>query len=800
MAAYLIRFVCWTTLLLSNLSVSAQAIRNLDFEPQANGRQPLLLWSRNQQPDELLIRVDSVSPAQHGRGSLLLDASRAEEPEGGTIYFSLPATDSLRGRLVTVSAWVRTENFQGKAWLSAYSASQDESLKYSGNLSQSEAPGTAANLASTTNWQRLQIQLSVNKSADNLAMMLIFNGKGQLWLDNFEVQWEGGKYQDLPLAGTEPLLLPSGTPLPDWDFERRGPAQVQFPRPVPRHWQLDSTVARHGRRSLRLEAAPTGAAPVYLGVVPLDSLQGKTLIVRGYLRHSAPATPGTVAPVLLHRILSNSDRHFYPYDRFKWTGTLESHSLPSSPSTAVTEWQRFEVTIPIKDKHNHSALSLLLQPGAAPVWLDQVELLADGRPFTPKAPPVPGQPTAAELAWLRKAAVPLRITAPEGDQKDLAAFGQLVGKASIIGLGEVTHGSHEQMQLKHRLFRYLVEQKGARVLALDADLGACLALNDYLQTGKGDPQQLVAELSLWDTAEMLALVHWMRSYNERAPVKLQLLGLDLRQAPEGLRYLRQQLPAAKPGSRGELLAALQSQLQGLTDAEIALDPFQQPEKSDPRLDAVRKLLAAVHSAYDVPAKLRGGYGATPAEAAALAQLLRVAEQFSVLHTISSGLRPHYRAACLAENVQWARTQADGGRVVVWANNNQIAMNDIDYLTAGQCLRRQYGLGYVAVGLAFHEGTFRALRPNNPPAFFTATAVPSAAGSYENYFHSAALPAALLDVRTLNLTPGTQWLFENLLLRDGALSSYPQPFSRHSLRREFDALLYVPKSTPATAVR
>lgn len=799
MSPYLTRAVLWTALLLSSLSAAAQAIQNLDFEPEANGRQPLLLWSRKQQPDELLIRVDTVAPAQHGRGSLLLDASRAEEPEGTSIYFSLPANDSLRGRIVTVSAWVRTESFQGKAWLRAYSASNEESLKYEGSLSQSETPANIANLAPTTNWQRLQVQVSVSKLADNLHMMLIFQGRGRLWLDNFEVQWEGGKYRDVPLAGTEPLLLPPGTPLPDWDFERRGPAQVQLPRPVARHWQLDSTVARHGRRSLRVEAA-AGTAPVYLGVVPLDSLQGKTLTVRGYVRYPAPATPGAVPPMLLHCFLGNSDRLSYPYDRFKGVSPLESHTLPPTAAGAA-EWQRFETVIPIREGYNHSGLSLLLQPGTAPVWLDQVELLADGRPFTPKAPPVPGQPTAVELAWLRKAAVPLRTTVPEGDQKDLAAFGQLVGKSFLIGLGEVTHGSHEQMQLKHRLFRYLVEQKGARVLALDADLGACLALNDYLQTGKGDPQQLVAELATWDTAEMLALVRWMRTYNERATSKLQLLGIDIKQAPDGLRYLRQQLPA-QPGYRGEQLIALQKQLRDLPDAGLALNPLQQPAKSDPRLDAVRRLLAEVHAAYDVPAKLRGGYGAAPTELAALTQLLRMAEQFSVYQTLDSQLRFNYRAACLAENVQWARAQADGGRVVVWANNNQVSTYDRDYLTLGQCLRQQYSTNYVVVGLAFHEGSFRALRPEDPPAFFTASAMPAALGSYEHYFHAAALPApaTLLDLRSPDLLPGTQWLYENLLLRDGALKPYPQPFSRHSLRREFDALLYLLKSTPAQAVR
>ncbi|WP_280640650.1 erythromycin esterase family protein [Hymenobacter volaticus] len=109
-------------------------------------------------------------------------------------------------------------------------------------------------------------------------------------------------------------------------------------------------------------------------------------------------------------------------------------------------------------------------------------------------------------------------------------------------------------------------------------------------------------------------------------------------------------------------------------------------------------------------------------------------------TLDSQLRINYRSACLAENVQWARAQANGSRVVVWANNAQLSMYNRDYQPLGEFLRRQYGAGYVNVGFAFHEGSFRALRPADPPAFFTAVAVPSVAGSYEQYFHAAGLPA------------------------------------------------------------
>ncbi|OON65628.1 erythromycin esterase family protein [Hymenobacter sp. CRA2] len=784
------RFLSILALMLGSLTAHGQVILNLDFEPEANGHRPLLLWARRQHPDDLLIRLDTTSRAQHGRGSLLIDASRAEEPEGTYVSASFPVTDSLRGQIVTFTVWIRTEEFVGQAWLSGYSGRINETL------SNNNTRNDAASVAPTADWQQLRVQVPVSREAESLSVSLHVNGRGRLWTDNFQLQQHGRLYVDAPLPGTEPLLLPPGTPLPDWDFERRGPAEVRGPQAWPRRWQPDSTVVQHGRRSLRVPATGPEAMPVYLGVVPLDSLQDKTLTIRGYVRYETAAN----APAQLqYRLISNSDRHTFPYDRFKWKNTLITVPLPASTSPA--SWQRFELKIPISDKYNHSELALLLQPGAGAVWLDHVELLVNGHGFTPVAPPTPGLPTAAELAWLRKAAAPLRTTAPDGgDQKDLAAFGQLVGTSKIIGLGEVTLGSHEQMQLKHRLFRYLVEQKGVRLLALEADLGPCLALNDYLQTGQGDPKALVAELPTWDTAEMLALVQWMRSYNQRATgAKLQLLGLDIREAPESLRYLRQHLPAGS-SYRADKLSELQRRLRELEAADLRLNLLKKPDDTSPLLTDVRRLLAELRAAYDVPAKLSSQYHPLPNEAAVLPQLLRAAEQYSLYHALPGGLSPSYRYACLAENLQWARAQASGGKAVVWSHNETLSTYNRDDETLGMQLRRQYGPDYLAVGLVFHEGSFRALRSDDPPAFITATAAPSAVGSYEHYFRAAALPTALLDVRTPDLMPGTQWLFENLLLREGALKAYAQPFSRHSLRREFDALLYVPKSTPAQAVR
>ncbi len=43
----------------------------------------------------------------------------------------------------------------------------------------------------------------------------------------------------------------------------------------------------------------------------------------------------------------------------------------------------------------------------------------------------------------------------------------MVGSASIVGLGEATHGAHEVFTMKNRIVNYLVSEKGFTNLVLE---------------------------------------------------------------------------------------------------------------------------------------------------------------------------------------------------------------------------------------------------------------------------------------------------------------------------------------------
>ncbi|GCE45423.1 erythromycin esterase [Thermosporothrix hazakensis] len=132
--------------------------------------------------------------------------------------------------------------------------------------------------------------------------------------------------------------------------------------------------------------------------------------------------------------------------------------------------------------------------------------------------------------WLSTHARPLHTTNPEGSLDDLNVLRGMVANASIVGLGEATHGTHEFFTLKHRLVRFLVEKMGFTTLAMEENWNNALNINEYVLYGKGDPKALVRSLERpWRTQEVLELVTWLRAYNAdpRHTQKVRFAGIDV---------------------------------------------------------------------------------------------------------------------------------------------------------------------------------------------------------------------------------------------------------------------------------
>jgi erythromycin esterase len=127
------------------------------------------------------------------------------------------------------------------------------------------------------------------------------------------------------------------------------------------------------------------------------------------------------------------------------------------------------------------------------------------------------------------AAHPLVTVDPEAPLTDLAPLRTIAGDASIVGVARGAHGSRELTQLTHRLLRFLVDQLGFRSLAIEASWTTGLEIDAWLQTGRGDLTSRLRDAnSWWRTSEFVAVLDWMRTFNQQHPDDpMRLVGLDV---------------------------------------------------------------------------------------------------------------------------------------------------------------------------------------------------------------------------------------------------------------------------------
>jgi len=290
----------------------------------------------------------------------------------------------------------------------------------------------------------------------------------------------------------------------------------------------------------------------------------------------------------------------------------------------------------------------------------------------------------------------------------------------VIGLGEAAHGTREFFRLKHRLIRYLVERQEVRLFGLEANFAETLALDRYVRYGEGDPEEALADVYFWtwNTEELLALVEWLRAFNDGREVgdRVRFYGFDAQftAGPAAAldSYLRTADRLAELGI-GDDLASLDD------DGRLADDE----ETRVARLDAADRVVTTagerldIQEAAHVAATDRGTWQLARRH---LRTLARTRDHKRARHTDDSGRAIAVRDRAMAANVAWMLDYAntDMDRIVLWAHNAHVSRTE-DRATdgtgapsMGYHLAERYGEEYYALGFDFAGGTFQALADIN----------------------------------------------------------------------------------------
>ncbi|EJR76141.1 erythromycin esterase family protein [Bacillus cereus] len=395
--------------------------------------------------------------------------------------------------------------------------------------------------------------------------------------------------------------------------------------------------------------------------------------------------------------------------------------------------------------------------------------------------------------WLEAHAKPLKTTNPTASLNDLKPLKNMVGSASIVGLGEATHGAHEIFTMKHRIVKYLVSEKGFTNLVLEEGWDRALELDRYVLTGKGNPSQHLSPT--FKTKEMLDLLDWIRQYNAnpKHKSKVRIIGMDIQSVNENvygsiIEYIK--------ANNSKLLPRVEEKIKGLIPVTKDLNTFEsltKEEKENYVLDAkqISALLEENKSYLNGKSK----------EFAWIKQNARIIEQFTtMLATPPDKPADFYLKHDIAmyENAKW--TEEHLGKTIVWAHNGHVSKtNMLPFIypkVAGQHLAEYYGKRYVSIGTSVYEGQYNVKNSNGEFGPY-GTLKSDDPNSYNYIFGQVKKDQFFIDLRKANGVTKT-WLNEQHPIFAGIATEGPDiPKTVDiSLGKTFDILVQIQKVSPS----
>jgi erythromycin esterase-like protein len=395
--------------------------------------------------------------------------------------------------------------------------------------------------------------------------------------------------------------------------------------------------------------------------------------------------------------------------------------------------------------------------------------------------------------WIMQNSVPLDTVDPAAPLDDLAPVRQSIGPAEIVGLGESAHGTAEQITLKHRVLRLLVEQMGFRSIAWEDDWTAGLEVNDYINTGGGDLDALMTKLApQWQSRQVAEVLRWLREFNSGRADKVQFVGVEY--------YLTR--ASAYDGIDAFVVAAAPERLTELRDHQRLIRPatsnifehiqwYASVADKEPFLRAARQVYELVDGLPHEPGDGR--------HARALHHARQIVSFYEHLNLPESEALV-YRDVRAAENLRWWRDHS-GDKIVYWGASahtanapelriaNPSEQQEMRFPSAGSYLRRWYGAQYLSIGFTFDHGEV-SVGPDQ-----AATMAEPAVDWFERPIGETRVDQLALDLRAPASPSVRDWLAAPIKTR--GLSHHPTGsyMDGGTLGQWFDVIVHRQQVTP-----
>ena len=342
---------------------------------------------------------------------------------------------------------------------------------------------------------------------------------------------------------------------------------------------------------------------------------------------------------------------------------------------------------------------------------------------------------------------------------------ELIGDASLVLIGEASHGTHEFYRERAQITKRLIKEKGFTAVAVEADWPDAYRVNRYVQ-GVGSDADAVEALEgfkrfpawMWRNADVLDFVGWLRTYNDDLPasaMKAGLYGLDLYSLHTSMAAVLDYLERIDPEAAQRARARY-----------ACFDHFGKDEQAYGYATGLGlsescedEVVSQLLELYQNSAEYAWRDGRFTADehfyATQNARLVMNAERYyrSMFRGgISSwNLRDAHMVETLESLQTFLATQKPRPKIVVWEHNSHLGdaratrMGQEGEWNVGQLVRERHGDDAILIGFTTFEGTVTAASNWDGPAERKRVR-PALKNSYEALFHEVNIPRFLLTFR------------------------------------------------------
>ncbi|MBX2842735.1 MAG: erythromycin esterase family protein [Flammeovirgaceae bacterium] len=352
---------------------------------------------------------------------------------------------------------------------------------------------------------------------------------------------------------------------------------------------------------------------------------------------------------------------------------------------------------------------------------------------------------------------------------------KFIGNKNIVLMGEATHGTKEFFTMKHRMFKFLVEEMGFTLFAIEDDFAACVPINNYILYGKGTGEEAMANFDKWpwNSQEVLELLKWMRKYNKKTKdedKKIKFYGFDMQQC----------LKAAEALSlyfhQGNKEVDIPEFSKGSHPVNYVLDR--------PTIENMEVILLEMKPANEISIEYREW---------------KIAEHHKDMlwqkYWNSQNKGKPKRDEYMAENLKWILDfEGKDKKVMVWTHNGHISKSGGQM---GGFLNYQFKDELYSIGFDFSSGAFNSKKwsenENGEIEEFTLPAFDQ--GYFSDVLGKLNKNYLFLDFNTSMQSPAVyDWLSQTQVIH-GVGASFDYESKRlwerkYLLAKEFEAMIYI----------